>query len=275
MNLKKLKRGIVRFFTGKFTKDRRGNKLSIHRLEENEVDLGKARRVKGRILFTRGNGNTVRIGAGSLFQGKIEVEGSHNVVEIGKNCRIRANLVLVGDHQKITIGDHSTSVWMKVLSSEGCDVSIGRWCMISRQVEIRTTDAHSVVDRTDGRRLNPAEPVSIGNHVWIGMGALIGKGVAVPEDSIVGAMSFVNRSFSESGVVIAGVPAKIVKRGVTWDRKQQESFSPEELAVWKRKQVELKLPLAEKVEECAVMHRSILPLGILFEMLPDVLMQMG
>ena len=46
---------------------------------------------------------------------------------------------------------------------------------------------------------------------------LINKGVSIKQDTIIGTGSVVTKPFDESNVVIAGTPAKIVKRNVVWD----------------------------------------------------------
>ncbi|MBO3758410.1 acyltransferase [Ciceribacter sp. L1K22] len=106
--------------------------------------------------------------------------------------------------------------------------------MLSRYVEIRTTDAHSVIDRKTGERLNLAGPVTIGDHVWIGMGAIISKGVTIGDDNIVGARSFVTKSFVGSGTIIAGAPAKVIKSGVTWSRLLRKRYSEAEMEAWRQ-----------------------------------------
>ncbi|MBA2585639.1 MAG: maltose acetyltransferase, partial [Chthoniobacterales bacterium] len=51
----------------------------------------------------------------------------------------------------------------------------------------------------------------IGDNVWIGMNAVILKGVAIGENSVVAAGAVVTKSVPEN-CVVAGNPAKIVKR---------------------------------------------------------------
>ena len=60
--------------------------------------------------------------------------------------------------------------------------------------------------------VNPENCPSVGNNVHIGYGAtLIGK-IKIADNIIIGANSLVNRSFEEPNVVIAGIPAKVIKR---------------------------------------------------------------
>jgi acetyltransferase-like isoleucine patch superfamily enzyme len=53
--------------------------------------------------------------------------------------------------------------------------------------------------------------VVIGSDVWIGMGASILGGVTIGDHVVVGAMSLVNKDIP-SGVVVAGIPARQIKR---------------------------------------------------------------
>ena len=62
--------------------------------------------------------------------------------------------------------------------------------------------------------------VVIGYHVWIGNRAILLKGVHIPNDCIIGTASVVTKRFEEEHVCIAGVPAKIVKRDVSWNPKR-------------------------------------------------------
>lgn len=58
--------------------------------------------------------------------------------------------------------------------------------------------------------LDLAAPIHIGANTFVGMGALVLKGVSIGPNSIVGANAVVTKSFPE-GSVIAGNPARLVK----------------------------------------------------------------
>ncbi len=199
---------------------------------ENKLLLDGLVEASGEISIS-GRGNEVKFSSGSKFKGSLEVRGKNNSVVVGANCVVRGRIVIKGSNQTVSIGDYTTFQSVYLLCDENCDVHIGRWCMFSRDVEVRTTDAHSVVDIESRIRVNAPKSVFIGDHVWVGVGALISKGTVVPDDSIIGAHSFVNGTFTESHVIIAGSPAKVVKTGVTWNRGRKEKFSNDELHGWK------------------------------------------
>tara|TARA_B100001778_G_scaffold334796_1_gene347871 strand:+ start:4601 stop:5260 length:660 start_codon:yes stop_codon:yes gene_type:complete len=189
----------------------------------------------GRIDFKSGEDNVVTIGKNTKFSGTLTIEGSNNVVSMGKNCIFRGEILIKGDGQTVAIGDHTTTGGgTYILCSEGCNVLIGNYCMFSRDVEIRTTDAHALIDRNTRERINPAASVNIGDHVWIGVRSVITKGAVVPTDTTIGAMSFVSGKFDEESTVLAGVPAKVIRRDITWNRGRRKKYSLKQMDAWQQ-----------------------------------------
>ncbi len=90
-------------------------------------------------------------------------------------------------------------------------IEIGEGVAISHNVTIMDSDAHEIVGNKHGK----TQPVIIGNHVWIGSGAVILKGVTVGNGAVIAAGTVVVHDVPEA-CVVAGVPARIVKEAVEW-----------------------------------------------------------
>ena len=90
-------------------------------------------------------------------------------------------------------------------------ISIGKNCMISHNVQIRTLTYES-----DSIHLDPSERkykfdnIIIGDNVWIGANVFIKNGIRIGDNVIIGAGSVVTKSF-EDDLIISGAPAKIIK----------------------------------------------------------------
>ena len=79
-------------------------------------------------------------------------------------------------------------------------ISIGSNCLISRGVVIRDNDGgHQVL--IDGYKATA--PVEIGNHVWIGQGAMILKGSKIGDNAIIGAGAIVQGRVKAGSLVMA------------------------------------------------------------------------
>jgi maltose O-acetyltransferase len=89
-------------------------------------------------------------------------------------------------------------------------VRIGSHTMIGPSVQIYCADHHRTVE---GRRAGQeiARPVTIGDDVWIGGGAVILCGVTIGDGAIVGAGAVVTRDVP-AGATAAGNPARPIGR---------------------------------------------------------------
>jgi len=86
-------------------------------------------------------------------------------------------------------------------------ISIGDYTLIGPNVTIISAN-HDLYDN----RKHIQEEVHIGKSCWIGSGAVILPGVKLGDFTIVGAGSVVTRSYVEGYAVIAGNPAREIKK---------------------------------------------------------------
>jgi acetyltransferase-like isoleucine patch superfamily enzyme len=91
------------------------------------------------------------------------------------------------------------------------EITIGVRASIAPGVVIRDGDSHGI----SGASGDSAQPIHIGDYVWIGTRAMILKGVTIGDGAVIAAGSIVNKDV-ESGMLVAGVPAKPI-RPVSWD----------------------------------------------------------
>lgn len=160
----------------------------------------KANKAKKQLdKFAEAIKNEIKLcGENLIVYGKTEVFSGENI-SIGDNCKINPEVFLNG-RSGITIGDNVTLSHGAKLISTGYDVE--HWMETGERVHFDD------------------KPIHIGNNCWIGANALILPGVKITgEYVVIGAGAVVTKDITETRVLVAGNPAKIVKR---YDVKNQE-----------------------------------------------------
>jgi acetyltransferase-like isoleucine patch superfamily enzyme len=155
---------------------------------------------------------------------KLKSKKPHAVV-LGNHVSVYAGCSFaVGEMGKCTVGDFTLLNGAIVMAEERID--IGSHCLISWNVGIADSDFHPLEpaqrlidaqalapffkDRPPRPKLKTA-PVKIGDNVWIGMGAVILKGVTIGDNSVVAAGAVVTKSIPPN-TIVAGNPATEVKK---------------------------------------------------------------
>jgi acetyltransferase-like isoleucine patch superfamily enzyme len=177
-------------------------------------------------LVIEGEGNTVRIGAGTRLGLNMTVRGQGNQVEIGQACHLHGFVNVLCSNARLTIGSRTTMVQGSIQLHEPGEIVFGEDCMISSQVYVSLSDIHPIFDRATGRRINPAASVQVGDHVWAGLRCMILKGAQIGEGVVIAAGAIVSGDMPAHAVV-AGAPARVLREGVTWHRDVSEAAKPE------------------------------------------------
>lgn len=154
-----------------------------------------------------------------MFRSKVDP-----ALVVGKHVSTYAGCSFaLGEHGSCSIGDYTLLNGALIMAEER--IEIGSYCIISWNVGIADSDFHPIEPaqrRVDAMALAPffegrpprpkleTRPVRIADNVWIGMNAIVLKGVTIGENSIVAAGAVVSKSVPPN-VVVAGNPAVIVK----------------------------------------------------------------
>ena len=102
------------------------------------------------------------------------------------------------------------NVWF-ALGDNNQIIQIGKDCLFSASVILRTNDRHSVLDENHNR-INYLKSITIGDRVWIGYGVNVLKGSCVGNDCVVGTQSLVTGGVFKDNSIIVGNPARMLNR---------------------------------------------------------------
>ncbi|MBP3951665.1 sugar O-acetyltransferase [Bacillus suaedae] len=90
-----------------------------------------------------------------------------------------------------------------------CEVKFGDNCMLAPGVQIYTA-THPIhpTERNSGKEY--ARPITFGDNVWIGGGAIVNPGVRVGNNVVIASGAVVTKDVPDN-VVVGGNPAKVIK----------------------------------------------------------------
>ena len=129
-------------------------------------------------------------------------------VTLGHKVALR-DRVFFGGNGRLVIGDH-TVVNANCIITSMESIRIGSNVMLAPGVYVLDVDHRfDLRDSPISDQGYDVQPVSIGDGVWVGAGAVITKGVTIGEGAIVGANSVVTNDIPPFAIA-AGVPATII-----------------------------------------------------------------
>ena len=137
---------------------------------------------------------------------------------LGENAKLNVNAfrayggtyISVADNAELNLGSGFLNNNVKISCFE--KITIGEDVKISEDVIIRDSDNHSI--KKEGYQ--KTKPIHIGNHVWIGLRAVILKGVTIGDGAVVAAGSVVTKDVP-SNTLVGGVPARIINNNIQWE----------------------------------------------------------
>lgn len=194
--------------------------LSGHINSDNSIEIDKTSDIGSCTFNIRGKHNRIFIGKNCILKNtRIEILSDNNYIHISDNCRITANIIMkLTESNELFLGKNTSCGGANIICGESTKIRIGEDCMLAWGIEIRSTDSHAIFEKSTGDRINKPKNIEIKDHVWIGAQATILSGASINRDSVVGIRSVVTKHFTEEGAIIVGVPGKVVRQGVTWER---------------------------------------------------------
>jgi acetyltransferase-like isoleucine patch superfamily enzyme/coenzyme F420-reducing hydrogenase beta subunit len=187
-------------------KARRGWLLFPARYVVMDIDKQAKISVKGTMLI-----GYKRI-RGSRMETRFAIEGNGAVIiEKGDIVIYYGTEIEVFSGGKLTFSGNATiNQHVQIVCMD--NITIGNEVIIARDVVIRDNDGGHEIMAAGYKK---AAPVTIGNHVWIGQGAMIMKGVTIGDGAVIGAGAWVTKDVKPNTLVL-GDPARAVQKDIKW-----------------------------------------------------------
>ena len=155
---------------------------------------------EGRIAIGRGHARSGRSRASARGCRRRPTLRGEPIITIGDRCTLGKGIGIVG-HERIEIGD---------------DIWTGHYVYITDQ-----NHGYEDIDLPIGVQMWKNEPVSIGDGSWLGHGAIVLPGSRIGKHVVIAAGAVVAGLARPRQLVVAGVPARVVRQyvaGEGWTR---------------------------------------------------------
>ena len=160
---------------------------------------------------------SVSSGKNLILNDNVYINGlSIKGIRFGENCTVGRDAVLQSTGviknigEGINIGSNTAIGARNFLSGQG-GIKIGRDVIMGPDIRIFSENHNflnnDIIIKNQGES---RKGVEIGNNCWIGANSTILDGVKISDNTVIAAGSVVTKSFPK-GVVIGGLPAKIIK----------------------------------------------------------------
>ena len=188
----------------------------------NQIDIHESVQWNGSLrIVIHGHDNHIEIGKETILNtGIVECLRSDSSIRVGERCKLNGNYRCRANRTNIKIDDCSTFNGVQMTLHEEGTIHIGKDCMFAGEIRLDVSDMHGIFDAISGIRINTPQDIVLEEHVWVGHGVNIMKGVCIGGNSVIGAQSLVTSDIPR-GVIAAGVPAKIIREKIIWDRKKE------------------------------------------------------
>lgn len=199
-----------------------GNKIIVF----DEKGEREVKEIKGIKIKFRGEHNLIKVSAKTRFEACEFNMASNCVIEIGETTStIKKMVSYMNSYNKISIGKNFSTLGVEFRMQENfVSFKCGNDCMFSKDIMVMVSDGHAIYDTRTKKVLNKGMCVMVGNHVWIARNVTLLKDAYINDNSVVGTQSLITKKIPEKNVVIAGVPAKVVKRHINWDKRTPEEY---------------------------------------------------
>ena len=191
---------------------------------------------RGVMLKNIGHHSSIEIDSRILYFGMIRLgvsDGSFHMgtskksnLSLGTNSKLvfkggcnitKGFFINIYDDAILCFGNNTSFNPFLVIKCEE-NISIVDDCIFGWNVTIMDGDGHAIFVCDNDELVNKKTSIVINQRCWIAANATILKGSYISDDSVVAAGAIVTKKVLESNVILAGNPAKIIKRNVYWKK---------------------------------------------------------
>ena len=146
------------------------------------------------------------------------VSGAGSTVFLGPESEFTAGNIYCGANSSVIFDGGVTATREAVVDARNGGSITAKWGQLwAANVYVATDDMHRLESLETGARLNPyGATITLGRHLWLGRDVIVTGHVEIGDNTVVGTRSMVRGQKIPANTAVAGVPARVIREGVTW-----------------------------------------------------------
>jgi len=233
-DLSKIEKALIIIFSGSpwvyETIKQDFDEMKIEYVHVDEI-IGIKTELNGKILkedYSNGiyedkRGNKIFFDLSISDKVKVSFQGCGNVLRIGENISVGNLYIRFGNNGFCSIDNNTEIIEARIFVSDA-KVLIGKDCLFSTQVILRTHDAHHIFDIETHKRINHSRDIVVGDNVWLAYQVTLLGGATIGTGSVVGTNAVTTSQFGDHKIIV-GSPAKVIRNNICWSRENTEFFN--------------------------------------------------
>lgn len=195
-----------------------------------KVIVGKNCKIDKSVLIRLGQNAVLVIEDDCIIGPGCIIDVSNSICRIGASSYVGRHSIIHLDNAVVNIEEKfSCGSSFQLGAGQFAVCKIAQDCMFSTDIRIQCSDSHNYFDYAKKQNIGMTKQycVNVGEHVWVGAKSNLLYGTDIGAGSIVGMGSLVNGKFPPN-TVLAGNPARVVRKHVAWTR-ETETFIEDDI----------------------------------------------
>lgn len=139
-----------------------------------------------------------------VCEGRLDIQGENIFIGSGSKIEIAKDAIMILKNKFNITGNR------KIICEK--TISFGEDNLISWDTLIMDTDAHTIKSEKAQK-----SGVHFGNHIWLAANTNILPGTILMDNIVVGCGAVVKGKYEESNCILAGIPARVIKKNISWN----------------------------------------------------------
>ena len=178
------------------------------------MNIGKKVFIHHTVKFNIENDwSLVSIGDNTRIGKRVYIKSRENGrIVLSQNVYLDDDVRIVAARDGSVIIDNYSQIGKGSVINSGGVVSIGKYCLFAANCQINSSSHGIALGELIMSQSHEHGKINIGDDCWVGANVAFVMNTQVRNGTVVGSNAVVTKSYSDPNIILAGVPAKLIRK---------------------------------------------------------------